>query len=230
MPRIFCITIKNSFCLLEYFDLVFLKTMSSLISKDKELNKSTNTVPLFQCKITLCIMKVLIGLLILALTAYECSAKPTKLTGEQCHGTACPDGCCPEVNWFCCQDWYCARIPEDCPIVAARKSLIKLAAPTKCEGTECPGGCCPEYNWVCCPEFLCAATADDCIRTAVTTRKSLIKMAAQKDCEGTMCPGGCCPEVNWYCCPEWYCAATADDCVRLAARKSLIKMAATKGL
>ena len=125
-------------------------------------------------------MKVLLGLLLLALTAFECSAKPTKLTGEQCDGTLCPDGCCPEYNWHCCPEFLCAATADDCirTADATRKSLIKMAALKDCEGTVCPEGCCPEVDWFCCPDWYCARIPEDC--PIVTARKSLIKMAAQK--------------------------------------------------
>ena len=45
----------------------------------------------------------------------EKKCDPTK--GEQCcWGTECPGGCCPEYDWFCCEDpMYCAATPEGCP-------------------------------------------------------------------------------------------------------------------
>merc|ERR1712061_65917 len=89
---------------------------------------------------------------------------------------------------------YCAATAADCPFVAAKQTLIKMAAKKDCPGgTECPGGCCPEPNWYCCPDGMyCAATAADC--PFVAAKQTLIKMAAKKDCPGgTECPGGCCP-------------------------------------
>ena len=34
---------------------------------------------------------------------------------KQCDdGFLCPGGCCPNVGWFCCPEWYCAPTPEEC--------------------------------------------------------------------------------------------------------------------
>ena len=35
---------------------------------------------------------------------------------EQCgpDETACPGGCCPMPDWYCCPDYYCAAVPADC--------------------------------------------------------------------------------------------------------------------
>merc|ERR1719219_2599176 len=107
---------------------------------------------------------------------------------------------------------YCAATAADCPFVAKKTQLAKMAAPKQCDGTECPGGCCPYVGWYCCPDGMyCAATAADCPFVAKKTQ--LAKMAAPKQCDGTNCPGGCCPNVGWYCCPDGiYCAATPADC------------------
>merc|ERR1719450_725460 len=81
---------------------------------------------------------------------------------KQCEGTMCPGGCCPEQNWYCCPDDWCAPTFDDCPFVSMKKKLIKMAAKKQCEGTMCPAGCCPEENWFCCPNGWCTATAVDC--------------------------------------------------------------------
>merc|ERR1719153_966678 len=103
---------------------------------------------------------------------------------------------------------YCAATAADCPFVAMKEKLVKMAAKKQCEGTMCPAGCCPEQNWFCCADNMyCAATAAD----------------------GPMCPAGCCPEQNWFCCPDnMYCAATAADCPFVAMKEKLVKMAAKK--
>merc|ERR1711892_1657379 len=123
---------------------------------------------------------------------------------------------------------YCAATAADCPFVAAKAKLVKMAAKKQCDGTMCPAGCCPEQNWYCCPDNMyCAATAADC--PFVAAKETLVKLAAKKQCDGTMCPAGCCPEQNWYCCPDnMYCAATAGDCPFVAAKEKLTKMAANK--
>merc|ERR1711887_209589 len=115
-------------------------------------------------------------------------------SGVNISGTMCPAGCCPEVDWYCCPDnMYCAATAADCPFVAKKEKLMKMAAKKQCEGTMCPAGCCPEVDWYCCPDNMyCAATAADC--PFVAKKEKLMKMAAKKQCEGTMCPAGCCPE------------------------------------
>merc|ERR1719347_278196 len=51
----------------------------------------------------------------------------------------------------------------DCPFVAKKTLVAKMAANKQCDGTECPGGCCPYVGWYCCPDGMyCAATAADC--------------------------------------------------------------------
>merc|ERR1712192_170754 len=141
-----------------------------------------------------------------AATAADCPfvAKKAQLMkmakSKQCGSgeTSCPAGCCPEANWYCCPDnKYCAATAADCPFVAMKEKLVKMAAKKQCQGTECPAGCCPEVNWYCCPDNMyCAATAADC--PFVAMKEKLVKMAAKKQCQGTECPAGCCPEVNWY--------------------------------
>merc|ERR1719244_708972 len=82
----------------------------------------------------------------------------------------------------------------DCPFVAKKTALAKMAANKQCEGTECPGGCCPYVGWYCCPDGMyCAATAADC--PFVAKKTALAKMAANKQCDGTECPGGCCQQA-----------------------------------
>merc|ERR1711884_789817 len=105
-----------------------------------------------------------------------------------------------------------AATAADCPFVAKKTQLLKMAAPKHCDGTPCPGGCCPNVGWYCCPDGMyCAATAVDC--PFVSKKADLVKMAAPKQCDGTECPAGCCPYVGWFCCPDgMYCAATAADC------------------
>merc|ERR1711997_1189372 len=75
-------------------------------------------------------------------------------------------GCCPEANWFCCDDvTVCAPTAADCPFEARTTQLVKMAKIKQCgpDETTCPGGCCPEANWYCCPDaYYCAATAADC--------------------------------------------------------------------
>merc|ERR1739848_125980 len=62
-------------------------------------------------------------------------AKKEKLMGmaksKQCgpNETTCPAGCCPNANWYCCPDnLYCAATAADCPFVAAREYMQKLAS------------------------------------------------------------------------------------------------------
>ena len=45
---------------------------------------------------------------------------------EQCDGTACPGGCCPEQNWFCCVDGvYCASTEADCNKKEVAAKVVK---------------------------------------------------------------------------------------------------------
>merc|ERR1712080_235712 len=87
-----------------------------------------------------------------------------------------------EQNWFCCADnMYCAATEEDCPMVASKAYLMKMAAKKQCDGTVCPAGCCPEQNWFCCADNMyCAATEEDCPMVAFNA--NLMKMAAKKQC------------------------------------------------
>merc|ERR1712055_828923 len=96
--------------------------------------------------------------------------------------TSCPAGCCPEANWFCCPDnMYCAATAADCPFVAKKAQLMKMAKNRQCgpDETSCPAGCCPEANWFCCPDNMyCAATAADC--PFVAKKAQLMKMAKNR--------------------------------------------------
>ena len=72
-------------------------------------------------------MKVLVA--IFALVALTNGLK-VKLNDRQCgpDETSCPAGCCPEANWFCCPDnMYCAATAADCPFVAKKAQLMKMA-------------------------------------------------------------------------------------------------------
>ena len=116
-------------------------------------------------------MKVLVA--IFAFVALTNGLK-VKLNDRQCGSgeTSCPAGCCPEANWFCCPDnMYCAATAADCPFVAKKAQLMKMAKSKQCGSgeTSCPAGCCPEANWFCCPDNMyCAATAADCPFRAVS--------------------------------------------------------------
>merc|ERR1711971_324051 len=92
---------------------------------------------------------------------------------------------------------YCAATAADCPFVAKKAQLMKLAKSKQCGSgeTSCPAGCCPEANWLCCPDNMyCAATAADC--PFVAKKAQLMKMAKNKQCGSgeTSCPAGCCHE------------------------------------
>ena len=189
-------------------------------------------------------MKVLaVVFALVALTSgFKIETKKAKLIrvakSNQCgpDETDCPNGCCPEANWYCCADSFnCAATAADCPFVVKKAQLVVKLAKTKTnpcgpDETNCPDGCCPMPNWVCCTDapFGCAATADDCF---VAKKTQLIKMSKTKQCgpDETSCPGGCCPEANWFCCPDaTYCAATADDCPFVEKKARLEKLAKTK--
>merc|ERR1712217_706175 len=75
-------------------------------------------------------------------------AAPKKIVKQDCPGTECPGGCCPNVGWFCCPgDEYCAASEEYCKKTNVAEKLMSMAAKKivkqDCPGTECPGGCCP---------------------------------------------------------------------------------------
>merc|ERR1712193_494223 len=99
------------------------------------------------------------GLLVLACFAFFAVANGHQklVKSEQCEGTMCPAGCCPEQDWFCCPDnMYCAATAADCPFVSMKEKLVKMAAKKQCDGTMCPAGCCPEQNWFC-AQITCTA-------------------------------------------------------------------------
>jgi len=58
--------------------------------------------------------------------------KHLKQTKQDCEGTVCPGGCCPNVGWFCCPgDEYCAASEEYCKKTNFAQKLISMAAPLK---------------------------------------------------------------------------------------------------
>merc|ERR1711997_16647 len=166
-------------------------------------------------------------------------AAPKKIVKQDCPGTECPAGCCPNVGWYCCPgDEYCAASEEYCKRVSIAEKLISMAAPKKivkqdCPGTECPGGCCPNVGWYCCPgDEYCAASEEYCKKTNIAEK--LMSMAAPKnylqevkqDCPGTVCPAGCCPNVGWFCCSDnEHCAASEEYCKKTNYAEKLSGMA-----
>merc|ERR1719204_2280182 len=57
--------------------------------------------------------------------------------------TSCPAGCCPEANWFSCPDnMYCAATAADCPFVAKKAQLMKMAKNRQCGPDETSCHCC----------------------------------------------------------------------------------------
>merc|ERR1719369_436464 len=135
----------------------------------------------------------------------------------------CPAGCCPEQNWFCCPDnMYCAATAADCPFVAKKEKLMKMAAKKQCAQLDVALNRTGSAALTTCTVLLLLL-----IVHLLPKKEKLMKMAAKKQCEGTMCPAGCCPEQNWFCCPDnMYCAATAADCPFVAKKEKLMKMAA----
>merc|ERR1711883_43867 len=101
--------------------------------------------------------------------------------------TECPAGCCPEANWFCCPDnMYCAATAADCPFVAKKAQLMKMAKNRQCgpDETSCPAGCCPEANWFCCPDNMyCAATASN-----VAQEVAIIVQTIRKEMKSELVP------------------------------------------
>ena len=110
-------------------------------------------------------MRIIIALVVLSVAS---ASRERLLRSEQCgpNETSCPAGCCPEANWYCCPDnIYCAATAADCPFIAKKERLMKMAAKKQCGTYEtlCPAGCCQNANWYCCPDNIyCAATAADC--------------------------------------------------------------------
>merc|ERR1711962_658888 len=52
---------------------------------------------------------------------------------NDCDGTMCPGGCCPEKNWQCCPDGvYCAETMDDCPKRNLKKMLVGNVVLTAC--------------------------------------------------------------------------------------------------
>merc|ERR1712127_1052409 len=102
----------------------------------------------------------------------------SKNTKQDCEGTVCPGGCCPNAGWFCCPgEEYCKKtnIADKLISMAAAKKIIKQ----DCEGTVCPGGCCPNAGWFCCPgDEYCAASEEYCKKTNFAQK--LISMATPK--------------------------------------------------
>ena len=80
---------------------------------------------------------------------------------------------------YCCPDnIYCAATAADCPFVAKKEKLMRMAAKKQCgpNETSCPAGCCPNANWYCCPDNIyCAATAADCPNSNPTISNSSTK-------------------------------------------------------
>ena len=135
--------------------------------------------------------------------------------------TPCPTHCCPfGPNWYCCVDdiWLgCAPTAAECPFVAKRVSLVKMAKISQCgpDETSCPNGCCPMPGWFCCFDSVyCAATVDDCRFDAEKTQlMDLAKSTYCDDNDQLLCPNGwCCPEPDWFCCPDDWCSPTPADC------------------
>merc|ERR1712066_1077047 len=93
-------------------------------------------------------MKVFIALACLAAVASAGLVTKKSLAVRTTCGpdeTECPAGCCPEANWFCCPDnMYCAATSADCPFVAKKQKVMKMAANKQCgpNETECPAVCC----------------------------------------------------------------------------------------
>ena len=67
-------------------------------------------------------MKLIISLLGLCLVS---GSRGGLVKMEQCgpDETACPGGCCPMANWYCCPEWYCAATAADCAFLDKRTEL-----------------------------------------------------------------------------------------------------------
>ena len=116
------------------------------------------------------------------------------LANGQCcmGGTLCPAGCCPEADWFCCENnWQCAPTPADC-----------------CSGSY--EECYPAEN-----QHQLLKVNGERIFDVSTEAHQILQMDEERCCPGgTDCPAGCCPYgQGWFCCSDnMYCAATEAEC------------------
>lgn len=76
----------------------------------------------------LALLAALVALTSAASTAKDVAAKYKLILGDKsrdCNGTPCPNGCCPEQNWFCCADGYfCASTEANCPQTKVTAKMI----------------------------------------------------------------------------------------------------------
>merc|ERR1712088_1263657 len=95
-------------------------------------------------------------------------AAAKKIVKQDCEGTVCPGGCCPNAGWFCCPgDEYCAASEEYCKKADFGKILLSMAAPKKIVKKEAKQD-----------------VADRLIAMAAPKRLS---KGTKQDCEGTVC-------------------------------------------
>merc|ERR1712080_66873 len=63
------------------------------------------------------------------LIAMAAPKRHLQVVKQDCPGTECPGGCCPNVGWFCCPgDEYCAASEEYCKKTNYAEKLIGMAA------------------------------------------------------------------------------------------------------
>ena len=101
--------------------------------------------------------------LLALLTLSLASTLANAATVKQCDGTLCAEGCCPEVDWFCCANGVtCAPVEADC--IDVRQGMPLAKDSRQCDGTLCAEGCCPEVDWFCCANGVtCAPVEADCL-------------------------------------------------------------------
>merc|ERR1712088_257871 len=117
-------------------------------------------------------LSINVYLLVLGISvASLASGQPMSLMAKskQCgpDETFCPAGCCPEPNWFCCPDLMspgCAPTASECPFVAKRVSLVKMAK-AESPSSACPGGSLGACMDLCPTEPAAAyqACVEDCV-------------------------------------------------------------------
>eukprot|EP00092_Neocalanus_flemingeri_P072948 GFUD01089893.1.p1 GENE.GFUD01089893.1~~GFUD01089893.1.p1 ORF type:complete len:141 (+),score=18.74 GFUD01089893.1:22-444(+) len=70
-----------------------------------------------------------------SVTTEEKLVKMDAMKTAQCGGCCCPDGCCPEVGWYCCSDnEYCAQTYAYCPFDEKLEKWMGMDTETKCYG------------------------------------------------------------------------------------------------
>lgn len=111
------------------------------------------------------------ALFLLSMTLVISGKSPNLIKSDpcnECDGTECPAGCCPDPYVYCCPSGFCAHTYQECPgkMFQLLTDLPRAADPCPCDeengDTLCPAGCCPAPYTYCCPEGWCAQTPQEC--------------------------------------------------------------------